>query len=107
MKAHGKDAPFVYVVKTNVPADIKVGFNDWYEKEHVAALASVPGCLQARRLLAVDGQPKYMAVYELENPEFIKSAARAKARDPAWTEKIRPHMQNLERRVYQLILPAK
>jgi hypothetical protein len=40
-----------------------------------------------------------MAVYELENPEVIKSAAWAKARDTAWTEKIRPHMQNLEHRV--------
>ena len=106
-EAPGKDAPFVYIVKTDIPADIAANFNDWYEKEHVPALASVPGCLRARRFLAVDGQPKYMAVYELENPEVTKSAAWAKARDTAWTEKIRPHMQNLEHRVYQLILPAK
>jgi antibiotic biosynthesis monooxygenase (ABM) superfamily enzyme len=106
-EAPGKDAPFVYIVKTDIPADIEVDFNDWYDKEHVPALASVPGCLRARRFLAVDGQPKYMAVYDLENPEGIKSAAWANARDTAWTEQIRPHMQNLEHRVYQLILPAK
>jgi hypothetical protein len=106
-EAPGKDAPFVYIVKTDIPADIEVDFNDWYDKEHVPALASVPGCLRARRFLAVDGQPKYMAVYDLENPEVIKSAAWANARDTAWTEQIRPHMQNLEHRVYQLILPAK
>jgi hypothetical protein len=57
--------------------------------------------------LAVDGQPKYMAVYELENPEAIKGTAWAKARDTDWTEKIRPYLQNLNRRLYQLILPAK
>jgi antibiotic biosynthesis monooxygenase (ABM) superfamily enzyme len=106
-EAPGKDAPFVYIVKTDIPADIEVDFNDCYDKEHVPALASVPGCLRARRFLAVDGQPKYMAVYDLENPEGIKSAAWANARDTAWTEQIRPHMQNLEHRVYQLILPAK
>jgi hypothetical protein len=49
----------------------------------------------------------YTAVYELENPEVVKSAACAKARDTDWTEKIRPHMQNLKQRVYPLILPAK
>jgi len=96
-----------YIVKTDIAADIEPDFNDWYNKEHAPALASVPGCFRARRFLAVDGQPKYMAAYELEHPDVPKSVAWAKARDTAWTEKIRPHMQNLERGVYQLILPAK
>jgi hypothetical protein len=106
VRAPGKDAPFVYIVKTDIPADIEVDFNDWYEKEHVPALASVPGCLRARQSPAVDGQPVYTAVYELETPDVIKSAAWAKARDTAWSGGIRPHMQNLKHRVYQLILPA-
>jgi hypothetical protein len=106
-QAAAKDAPYVYIVKTDIPASIEPDFNEWYNKEHVPALASVPGCLRARRFLAVDGQPKYMAVYELENPEVIKGTAWAEARDTAWTEKIRPHMHNLERWVYQLILAAK
>lgn len=105
--APDKDAPYIYIVKTDIPADIEPDFNEWYNKEHAPALASVPGCFRARRFLAADGQPKYMAVYDLENPEVIKSAAWAKVRDTAWTETIRPHMQNLERRLYQLILPAK
>jgi hypothetical protein len=71
----GKDAPFAYIGKTHIPADITVNFNEWYEKKHGAALASGPGCLQARRFLAVDDQPKYTAVYEPENQEVVKSAA--------------------------------
>jgi hypothetical protein len=106
-EAPPKDAPYIYIVKTDIAADVEPDFNDWYNQEHAPALASVPGCFRARRFLAVDGKPKYMAVYELEHADVIKSAAWAKARDTAWTEKIRPHMQNLERRVYQLILPAK
>jgi hypothetical protein len=70
-------------------------------------LASIPGCLRARESLAVDGQPMYTAVYGLENPEVIKSAAWGKSRDTVWTEGIRPHRQNLKHQVYQLILPAK
>jgi hypothetical protein len=106
-EAPAKDSPYLYLVKTDIPTDIEQDFNEWYNKEHVPVLASVPGCFRARRFLAVDDQPKYMAVYELENLEVIKSVAWANARDTAWTAKIRPHMQNLERRLYQLILPAK
>ena len=106
-EAPAKDAPYVYIVKTDIAGDIEQDFNDWYDQEHAPALASVPGCSRARRFLAVDGQPKYMAVYEIDSPDVIKSVAWAKARDTAWTEKIRPHMQNLDRRVYQRILPAK
>jgi antibiotic biosynthesis monooxygenase (ABM) superfamily enzyme len=106
-QAPATDAPYVYVVKTDIPASLEADFNEWYNKEHAPALASVPGCLRARRFLAVDGQPKYMAVYELENPDVVKSTAWAEARDTTWTEDIRPHLHNLDRRVYQLILPAK
>jgi hypothetical protein len=69
-------------------------------------LASIPSCLRARESLAVDGQSVYAAMYGLENPKVIKSAAWAKAHDTVWAEGIRPHMQNLKHRVYQLILPA-
>jgi hypothetical protein len=106
-EAPAKDAPALYIVRTDIPAAMEEEFNDWYNKEHLPALASVPGCFRARRFLAIDGQPKYMAVYELESPEVIDSEAWAKARDTAWTAKIRPHLLNLERRLYRLILPAK
>jgi hypothetical protein len=102
-----KDAPYLHIVKADIPADIEQDFNDWYNKEHAPALASVPGCFRARRFLAVEGQPKYMAVYELEHPDVPNSAAWARARDTGWTAKIRQHMQIRDRRLYQLILPAK
>ena len=71
-EAPPKDAPYIYIVKTDIAADVEPDFNDWYNQEHAPALASVPGCFRARRFLAVDGKPKYMAVYELEHAEVIK-----------------------------------
>ncbi len=102
-----RDASYLYIVKMDIAAEFEQEFNEWYSQEHVPGLASTPGCLRARRFRAVEGKPKYMAVYELENPGVPSSAAWAKARDTAWTERIRPHIQHLERRFYQLILPAK
>jgi hypothetical protein len=72
-----------------------------------ARTGSVLGDFRVRRSLAVDGQPKHMAVCERERPGVLKSAAWAKASDTTWTEKLRPHRQNRERRLYQPILPAK
>jgi hypothetical protein len=76
-----KNALYVYIVKTDIPAGIEPDLNEWSTEEHIPALASVSGCCRARRFLAVDGQLTYVAVYELENPEVIQSTAWAKARD--------------------------
>jgi hypothetical protein len=102
-----KDAPYVYIGKSDIAAASEQEFNEWYNQEHAPALASVPGCFRVRRFLAVDGRPKHTAVCELEHPDVLKSAAWAKASYTAWTEKLRPYRQNRERRLYQLILPAK
>jgi hypothetical protein len=58
MPSPSKVVPCVDLVKTNIAADVEVDFNDQYDKEHIPAVASVPGGLQARRFLAVDGQPR-------------------------------------------------
>ena len=48
-------------------------FNTWYDKEHVPALASVPGVLCARRFRAggAGGGTKYLALYHLAGPEIV------------------------------------
>jgi hypothetical protein len=51
-------------------------FNRWYETVHIPDLLGCPGWLSARRYVAMDGGPKYVAVYEIdgfwvyETPEF-------------------------------------
>jgi hypothetical protein len=106
-EARLKDAPYVYIGKSGIAPDMEQEFNEWYDKEHAPALASVPGCFRVRRFLAVDGHPKYMAVCELERPDVLKSTAWAKVSRTAWTENLRPYRQNRERWLYQLILQAR
>ena len=69
-----KDAPYVCMCKTDIPAAIEQDFNDWYKKEHASAPASVLGCFGARRFLVVDGQPKYMAVMRMERSQTSSKA---------------------------------
>ena len=72
------------------PAD-EDDFNRWYEEEHLAERMSVPGFLHARRYTALEGSPKYLALYDLESPEVLNSAAYRHvvgAGKSGWTRRI-------------------
>lgn len=70
-------------------------FNRWYDEEHIPALSAVPGCILARRFVTTNGcAQKYLALYHLESPDVVKTAAWAKAVETPWTLKIRPFMRD-------------
>jgi len=76
-------------------------FNNWYHQEHLPALSQVPGCIAVHRFRAVEGTPKYMAVYHLTQPEVQTSDAWKKAIDTPWSARVRPAFQNRWRVVYK------
>jgi hypothetical protein len=54
-------------------------FNDWYDLEHIPQIASVAGVLTATRWVCVDGWPRYLACYDLEHVDVLKSDAYRQA----------------------------
>lgn len=81
----------------NVAPEGEADFNDWYDQEHIPALAAVPGTLAARRYSAADDGPnshKYVAIYHLESPDVTKTAAWSKAIDTPWSARARPHFRD-------------
>ena len=54
-------------------AEDEAAFNAWYDKEHVPALASVPGVLCARRFRTGASGTKYIALYHLRAPDVVDS----------------------------------
>src|SRR5256885_14571463 len=50
-------------------------FNRWYEEEHLAERMAIPGLINARRFTALEGGPKYLALYDLESLEALQSPA--------------------------------
>ncbi len=76
-------------------------FNRWYNEEHVPEREACPGFVSARRFVAVEGEPKYLALYDLESPEVLKSEAYQKIFPPSpWTKKISQHFLKAVRNVY-------
>jgi hypothetical protein len=63
-----KDAGGLLLNAMNVVPEHEAEFNEWYDKEHIPALAAVPGVLAARRFRGTSGNRKYVALYHLAAP---------------------------------------
>jgi hypothetical protein len=77
----------------NIEPGLEADFNDWYDKEHIPALAAVPGVLSARRFRGT-GNRRYVALYHLETPAVVESAEWKTARESEWTSRLKPHFRD-------------
>lgn len=101
---------FLLTAAMDVDPDKEDLFNEVYDTEHIPELLKVPGVLAVHRLVAVglqmsiggqtrsivaEGEPKYSAVYELENAQVPASAAWAAAVEAGrWPAQVRPFTRN-------------
>jgi hypothetical protein len=77
----------------NIAPELETEFNEWYDKEHIPALAAVPGVLAARRFRGT-GNRKYVALYHLATPAVQESAEWKQARQSEWTSRLQPHFRD-------------
>lgn len=78
----------------NIAPELEAEFNEWYDKEHIPALAAVPGVLGARRFRGTSGNRKYVALYHLAEPSVVESAEWKTARQSDWTSRLQPHFRD-------------
>ena len=69
-------------------------FNDWYNTEHIPALAKVPGTICARRYKDATGSHRYVALYHLESPEVTMTDAWKQGAGTPWSARLRPHFRD-------------
>jgi hypothetical protein len=100
----------IFLVYADVDPTHEEEFNAWYNTEHLPELLGLPGFLDAARYMAYKGVPRYLAVYELDSADALKTAEFQKWRaDPSpWSRRISPSVigKNLSRTVGQQIFPA-
>jgi uncharacterized protein (TIGR02118 family) len=72
-----KAKPILWLVSMNFNAPEKEEeFNKWYNETHVPDALKAPGIIRGNRYVAIrarEGQPKYLAIYEVESEEAIDS----------------------------------
>lgn len=88
----GRPAPTGLLMATMEPsAELEEEFQHWYDTEHFPERRDTIGFLTARRLICLDGWPRYIALYDLENLEVLDGPEYAKiagANYTRWTERI-------------------
>jgi hypothetical protein len=95
------------LVLMDVDADLEGEFQEWYDREHLPEKQGLPGFISARRFVAVDGSPKYLALYELESAETVLGPAYKSLPKTEWTKRMQPHFRNLLRGVYVEATPTE
>jgi hypothetical protein len=103
---HG-DGSGLLLVMMDVEAGHEDDFNRWFDEEHFPERMGCPGFLRGRRFRALEGEPKYLAYYELESPLVLESDAyRAMAAPSPWTQRVMPGITRIVRNVYEDITPS-
>lgn len=103
-------AKYLMIASMDVDPEHEAIFNEVYDKEHVPNLSKVPGVLGItrykreeltmniggeRKTIRIENEPLYAAIYELESPEVLTSAAWDKAvEEGRWPAQVRPHTRN-------------
>jgi len=102
--------PYIFIVSMDVEPEKEALFNEVYDREHVPELLKVPGVRACTRLLTErasfviggerkeltgEGAPRYTAIYEIESPAVLSSAAWAAAGEVGrWAKEVRPFTRN-------------
>ena len=79
------------LVLMDCPPHLEDEFNAWYDTEHIPERLAIPGFETGLRFVCLEGHPRYLAMYDLERPEVLESAAYLKVgHDKAspWTKRV-------------------
>jgi hypothetical protein len=103
-------AKYLMIASMDVDPEHEAVFNEVYDKEHVPNLSKVPGVLGVtrykrgeltmniggeRKTIEIPDEPIYTAIYELESPDVLTSAAWDKAvEQDRWPKEVRPFTKN-------------
>jgi len=101
---------YLFTASMDVEPAKEALFNEVYDVEHVPLILTVPGVISAtryraqpvtmmlggeRKTIMPEGEPRYKAVYELESPDVLLSAAWAKlVEEGRWPGQVRPFTKN-------------
>jgi hypothetical protein len=101
---------YVFIASMDVAPEKEALFNEVYDREHVPNLLKVPGVRAVTRLrrqaaslkiggeskqVTGEGAPTYTAIYEIDTPDVLTSAAWAEASELGrWPTEVRPFTTN-------------
>ncbi len=66
---------YVFAVDAAVDPTVEAAWNRWYNETHLPEITACPGFRQSARYVSEQGGVRhYIAIYELDGPEALRSA---------------------------------
>ena len=111
------NSKYLFVASMDVDPDKEALFNEVYDTEHIPNLLKVPGVRAVTRtqgepfVVSIGGEeqqvahegPRYSALYEIDGPRVLVSAAWAQAVELGrWPSQVRPYTRNRRHALYQV-----
>ncbi|WP_299928733.1 DUF4286 family protein [uncultured Pelagimonas sp.] len=111
---------FKLLVQMDVAPEQEGVFNKVYDDEHVPLLMQVPGVVSVQRMrreetatISLGGEkqdfvfpeePRFTAIYELEDAEVLQSTSWAEAVDAgSWASAVRPYTRNRRHTLHKVL----
>lgn len=69
--------PGILVVTVEVDEKDADELDQWYREEHGPEKMAIPGYRAMRRFRAYGGSPRFLAIYELDDPEIAMKSGQA------------------------------
>jgi hypothetical protein len=66
-------APYLLTVRVDVDRQAEDVFNDWYNLTHLPEVLDCPGFVAAARYECVDGEPRFLAMYDLDRADALST----------------------------------
>ena len=101
---------YLMIASMDIDPEHEAIFNEVYDKEHIPNLSKVPGVVGVTRYkkeeltmniggekktIRIENEPAYTAIYELQSPDVLTSAAWDKAiEEGRWPSQVRPYTKN-------------
>ena len=99
----GQDAPWHYIVETDVLPEAEADLNAWYDQEHLPGLAAVPApCARCAMSAATRGRATWPATTCTR--ETFGSPPWLAVRATDWSSRVRPSFRNTRRTMFMRIL---
>ena len=92
------------MVWCDVPEDQEDEFNRWYNEVHLPEILACPGFISATRYECTEGQPRYIAMYALEDESALSTPEMKAVR--GWGDQF-PNVRNFHERIYKQIHSAQ
>ncbi len=78
-------------VEVDCPLELEAELHAWYNTEHIPERLRIPGFVTGQRYAALEGTPRWLAVYELESVAVLESPDYLKWAGPLqtpWTRRM-------------------